>query len=233
MMLIVLVPLLCAQLVVECRLTVDSSNNIETNLAAEPDSIHSLYRSLFHMGTNSNNKKEEKLVEGKVVEKHIEIVNRISIPESEGIRLLISVTSMLWDTAWKGFFHGFLPKVERVRRETRETASSSSWLVSELMEWLLDALGALMGKGGCRDMVACRTGRLLQDKLPGSQVLAMLGESLVPKPARHFFNVVRRRLMEQSGRGEDSCSSTYTCSLAGYGEEDDINQFEMSSINPR
>ena len=25
-----------------------------------------------------------------------------------------------------------------------------------MMEWLLDALGALMGKGGCRDMVACR-----------------------------------------------------------------------------
>ena len=101
MMHILLAPLLCAQLVVECRLTVDSSNNIETNLAAEPDSIHSLYRSLFHMGTNNNNNKEEKLVEGKVVEKHIEIVNRISIPESEGIRLLISVTSMLWDTAWK------------------------------------------------------------------------------------------------------------------------------------
>ena len=101
MMHIVLASLLSAQLVVECRLNVDSSNNIETNLAAEPDSIHSLYRSLFHMGTNSNNKKEEKLVEGKVVEKHIEIVNRISIPESEGLRLLISVTSMLWDTAWK------------------------------------------------------------------------------------------------------------------------------------
>ena len=50
-----------------------------------------------------------------------------------------------------------------------------------------------------------RTGRLLQNKLPGSQVrfnklapivnefskvLAMLGESLVPEPAREFFNVV-------------------------------------------
>ena len=93
------------------------------------------------------------------------------------------------------------------------------------------------------------------------QVLAMLGESLVPKPARHFFNVVsdkmqivylqknlsasftvvtviwfrqvRRRLMEQSGRGEDSCSSTYTCSLVSHGEEEEINQFEMSSMNPR
>lgn len=227
MMLIVLALVLFAQLVVECRLALAAPNNFETNLVAEPDNIHSLYRSLFHMGVGTK-KKEETVVE----EKHIEIVNRISIPESEGIRLLISVTSMLLDTAWKGFFHGFLPKVERVRRETREASSSSSWLVSELTEWLLDALGALMGKGGCRDMVACRTGRLLQDKLPGSQVLAMLGESLVPKPARHFFNVVRRRLMEQSGRGEDSCSSTYTCSLAGHGEEE-INQFEMSSMNPR
>ena len=50
-----------------------------------------------------------------------------------------------------------------------------------------------------------RTGRLLQNKLPGAQVrfnrlapivnefskvLAMLGESLVPEPAREFFNVV-------------------------------------------
>ena len=40
--------------------------------------------------------------------------------------------------------------------QTREASKSSSWLVSELTEWLLDALGALMGKGGCRDMVACR-----------------------------------------------------------------------------
>ena len=97
-MLIVLAFALFAQLAVECRLTVDSSNNIQTNLVAEPDNIHSLYQSLFHMGMGTNNnKKEEKVVE----EKHIEIVNRISIPESEGIRLLISVTSMLWDTAWK------------------------------------------------------------------------------------------------------------------------------------
>ena len=106
--------------------------------------------------------------------------------------------------------------------QTREASSSSSWLVSELMEWCLDALGALMGKGGCRDMVACRwyfnnihfcpLSTLSQDweitsgqaaRLAGwmcsrsgkradeyFQVLAMLGESLVPKPARHFFNVV-------------------------------------------
>ena len=94
MMLIVLALVLSAQLVVECRLTVN--NNIETNLVAEPDNIHSLYRSLFHMDMGTN-KKDKTVVE----EKHIEIVNKISIPESEGIRLLISVTSMLWDTAWK------------------------------------------------------------------------------------------------------------------------------------
>ena len=95
MMLIVPVLVLFVRLVVECRLTVDSPNNLD-NLVAEPDNIHSLYRSLFHMGVGTNNKKETA-----VDEKHIEIVNRISIPESEGIRLLISVTSMLWDTAWK------------------------------------------------------------------------------------------------------------------------------------
>ena len=152
-MLISLVLFFCAHMLVECRLTMDSSNNIDTNLVAEPDNIHSLYQSLFHMNMGGNNKKDEEKVDLKA-EKHIEIVNRISIPESEGIRLLISVTSMLWDTAWKvdnihfirytgcffllalyfcfkfvriisyfvsfflqGFFHGFLPKVERVRRE--------------------------------------------------------------------------------------------------------------------
>ena len=99
-MLISLVLFFCAHMLVECRLTMDSSNNIDTNLVAEPDNIHSLYQSLFHMNMGGNNKKEEEKVDLKA-EKHIEIVNRISIPESEGIRLLISVTSMLWDTAWK------------------------------------------------------------------------------------------------------------------------------------
>ena len=99
-MFIFLVLFFCAHMLVECRLTMDSSNNIDTNLVAEPDNIHSLYQSLFHMNIGGNNKKEEEKVDLKA-EKHIEIVNRISIPESEGIRLLISVTSMLWDTAWK------------------------------------------------------------------------------------------------------------------------------------
>ena len=99
-MLISLVLFFCAHMLVECRLTMDSSNNIDTNLVAEPDNIHSLYQSLFNMNMGGNNKKEEEKVDLKA-EKHIEIVNRISIPESEGIRLLISVTSMLWDTAWK------------------------------------------------------------------------------------------------------------------------------------
>ena len=96
MMLIVLALVLSVQLVVECRLTVNSPNNLDTNLVAEPDNIHSLYRSLFHMDMGTN-KKDKTVVE----EKHIEIVNKISIPESEGIQLLISVTSMLWGTAWE------------------------------------------------------------------------------------------------------------------------------------
>ena len=100
------------------------------------------------------------------------------------------------------------------------------------MEWLLDAVGAVMGKTGCRDMVACRLYSRLefqattvyrafewevfknqsdQDwKIAAEQaagcsgkiqqagsyskwvlkVIAMLGESLVPEPAREFFNVV-------------------------------------------
>merc|ERR1719260_124449 len=202
----------------------------KTNLAAGPDSIHSHYQPLFKKGEGSSSDKEESVGE-KAAEKKIEIVNMVSISESESTRLIFSVASLLLDTAWKGFFHGFLPKVERVRRETRE-ASTSFWLESELMEWLLDAVGAVMGKTGCRDMVACRTGRLLQNKLPGSQVLAMLGESLVPEPAREFFNVVRRRLLDPAGRGEDICSSSYTCSLVAH-QERETNQFDMSNMNPR
>ena len=94
-MLIVLALVLFAQLVMEC----DSSNHIKTNLVGEPDNIHTIYKSLFHMDMGMNKKKEDKVVGEK--ENHIEIVNRISIPESEGIRLLISVIGMLWDTAWK------------------------------------------------------------------------------------------------------------------------------------
>ena len=86
-------------MVVECWAQ-DSTDKIKTNLAAGPDSIHSHYQPLFEKGEGSSSDKEES-VGGKAAEKKIEIVNRVSIPESESTRLIFSVASLLLDTAWK------------------------------------------------------------------------------------------------------------------------------------
>ena len=43
---------------------------------------------------------------------------------------------------------------------------------------------------------------------------------------------VRRRLLDPAGRGEDICSSSYTCSLVAH-QERETNQFDMSNMNPR
>ena len=42
----------------------------------------------------------------------------------------------------------------------------------------------------------CRTGQLLQDRVPGSQMLVVMAENFVPAAAREFFLVLRKRLME-------------------------------------
>ena len=86
-------------MVVECWAQ-DSTDKMKTNLAAGPDSIHSHYQPLFKKGEGSSSDKEES-VGGKAAEKKIEIVNRVSIPESESTRLIFSVASLLLDTAWK------------------------------------------------------------------------------------------------------------------------------------
>ena len=77
----------------------DSTDKMKTNLAG-PDSIHSHYQPLFEKGEGSRSDKEESFG-GKAAEKKIEIVNRVSIPESESTRLIFSVASLLLDTAWK------------------------------------------------------------------------------------------------------------------------------------
>ena len=68
---------------------------VATNTVAPPDDLLSLYKSLSetHVDLTSENDISR--------EKTIEIVNRISLPESEGLRLVGSVLAVLWDTAYQ------------------------------------------------------------------------------------------------------------------------------------
>ena len=77
---------------------------VATNTVAPPDDLLSLYKSLSetHVDLTSENDISR--------EKTIEIVNRISLPESEGLRLVGSVLAVLWDTAYQvrpGLLRGF------------------------------------------------------------------------------------------------------------------------------
>ena len=108
--------------------------------------------------------------------------------------------------------------------QTRET---SPGLGAELLDWLLDSCGALLGLEGCSSMAACRSagrgcrrmlvcraGRLLQTRLPGSQMLVVLLEGFVPTTARQFYSVLKKRVMEFPGASNiDSCVLEFDCSL--------------------
>ena len=73
------------------------SNLLDTNTVAPPDDLLSLYKSLSETHIDMTSEKENDIRR----QKTIEIVNRISLPESEGLRLVGSVLAVLWDTAYQ------------------------------------------------------------------------------------------------------------------------------------
>ena len=56
----------------------------------------------------------------------------------------------LLEVAFKGFFEGFLPHVQRQRRDTTDGDARS------YMDIAIGAVGALMGRQGCSEKIACR-----------------------------------------------------------------------------
>ena len=171
----------------------------DDNLAAPKDKL-SHYRDLV--------KSMETTVEVEENEKNtINISSQIEIPESEGLRLVIEALKVVWGAAVKGLLDGFLPTIERVRRETRY---EPDWEKNFLLDWIIDMCGAMIGRQMCSQKVACRTGKLMQDKLPGAQMMVVMAETFIPPVALEWFGVVRRSVIDR----RDSCVEEYQCDFS-------------------
>eukprot|EP00092_Neocalanus_flemingeri_P091393 GFUD01115858.1.p1 GENE.GFUD01115858.1~~GFUD01115858.1.p1 ORF type:complete len:197 (+),score=51.95 GFUD01115858.1:44-634(+) len=168
----------------------------ETNEAAPQDKM-SQYQALVAGNTVTAVEVE--------VEKTIKISSQIEIPDSEGFRLVMEALKITWGAAWKGLLEGFLPTVERVRRETRD-----DWEKNFLLDWVMDMCGAVIGRQKCSQKVACRAGKLMQAKLPGAQMMVVMAESFVPPGFLDWFGVIRQSVVNR----RDSCVDDYQCDFS-------------------
>ena len=119
--------LLRLSLVSAVTLPLSHSHLVTTNIVAPPDDLLSLYKSLSETHVDMTSEKENNIRR----EKTIEIVNRISLPESEGLRLVGSVLAVLWDTAYQVrpallLAHHCLPDPVFLARDS-STASCRRW----------------------------------------------------------------------------------------------------------
>ena len=62
--------------------------------------------------------RESSELEGNSTRKYIKITNSIQIPETESIKMIMEVLRVIWEAIMTGLTRGFMPTVERFRRET-------------------------------------------------------------------------------------------------------------------
>ena len=98
-----------------------------TNEAAPSDS-YSMFKQLMEVKEDITGEKEQ---------------------EPKVVKTLKFALKSLFEAAYKGFVDGFLPHVDRQRREA--TDDNRSYL-----DIVIGAIGALMGKQGCSEKIACR-----------------------------------------------------------------------------
>ena len=104
--------------------------------------------------------------------------------EPRMVTTLKNAFQSLLEVAFKGFFVGFMPHVQRQKRETTDEDARS------YLDIAIGALGALMGRQGCSDKIACRYGKVdfslsyfslcaSQQNSKNTEKLVLTGEVLV------------------------------------------------------
>lgn len=61
---------------------------------------------------------------GQAEAKYIKISSSIEIPETESVKLVIDALKVLWDASLTSMWKGFMPSMERVRRDTSALEST-------------------------------------------------------------------------------------------------------------
>ena len=59
--------------------------------------------------------------------KYIKITNTIQIPETESIKLIMEILKVIWEAILTGITRGFMPTMERFRRDTSSSHRGLNW----------------------------------------------------------------------------------------------------------
>jgi len=154
---------------------------LTSNLAAEPDS-YDMYKHLMEVQAALTLEPSEE-----------------DAPE---VKTLKSALKTLFETAWQGLYYGFMPEVARHRRSVGVEEKSH-------LDTVITFMGAFFGMQNCSEVIACRTGRMAAERLPGAAVIVMMAESVIPIGLKSWFAMVKRGVM---GIDED-CTNGLRCSL--------------------
>jgi len=162
--------------------TPNDTPNVETNKVEKEDS-YSMYRKLMDMRESLASKQAKE--------------------DSDGLKMVKSAIKVILETTIHSFINGFLPTVERVRRDAPEEDRS-------YLDGAVYLAGALLGKQECSQIIACRTGKFVKDKMPGAQLAVMMAESMLPDSMLDWFGVVKKSVIER----QDNCEADYHCTLS-------------------
>jgi len=152
-----------------------------TNKVAPSDS-YSMYKHLMEVKENMVEEAEER--------------------EPKVVKTVKMALQKLFEAALHGLVKGFLPHVERQRREAIEEEKT-------YLDIAVNTIGALLGRQECSEIIACRTGKFVGHKVPGASLAVMMLEGIVPSSLRNWFGVVKTAVIDRS----ENCEEDYLCSL--------------------
>merc|ERR1712029_929950 len=110
--------------------------------------------------------------------------------------------TVLMEVALMGLLEGFLPHIERQRRDATDVRRN-------YIDIVFNFFGALVGIQQCSEILACRTGKFVGYQVPGAGGMMMMLEGIVPLPIRNWFEVVKTAVLDKT----DNCETDYLCSL--------------------
>ena len=125
-------------------------NNMTASNEIRPQEEYSVYQKMM-MNLNNvvNNDIENKIEEVKEVEELHESNVNISTPLPLALQTASDVFNVVVEVALMGLLEGFLPHVERQRREAKDFKKN-------YIDIIFNFLGALVGRQQCSEILACR-----------------------------------------------------------------------------
>ena len=152
----------------EAQTIIEEYSKLESeNIAVSAADSYSLYKQLMEVKqqlTSTNNTKKVMLKSkrsyGGTQQKRNELRQwgntckqvksyQLHFQEPAAVTTLKSALSLLYESIWEGVFKGFIPHVERQRREAEGDRQV-------YLEMAVTTIGAVMGKQNCSKMIACR-----------------------------------------------------------------------------